>query len=98
VCSISVRTCHLKRILYFKLPVHASQASSLCHQLVGPGMSLGSFLFRSHSRNKNVNSLFLIKLFAKITKHGWFDVLAKENTGTYSFREILQDISKFIQV
>lgn len=39
------------------------------------------------------------KLFAKITKYGWFDMLPKESGETgYSFREILQDISKFIQV
>lgn len=38
------------------------------------------------------------KLFAKITKHGWFDMSGKDTSnGSYSFREILQDISKFIQ-
>ena len=41
----------------------------------------------------------LQKLFAKITKYGWFDILSKENGSTvYSFREIIQDVSKFLQV
>ena len=41
----------------------------------------------------------LVQLFAKITKHGWFDMYGKDTSnGNYSFREILQDISKFIQV
>jgi exportin-7 len=40
----------------------------------------------------------LVQLFAKITKYGWFDVFPKENGGSsYSFREIIQDISKFLQ-
>ncbi len=43
-------------------------------------------------------SIFL-KLFAKITKYCWFDLLPKENgASVYSFREILQDITKFLQV
>ena len=39
-----------------------------------------------------------MKLFGKITKYSWFDSLPKENGETsYSFRDILQDITKFIQ-
>ncbi len=40
----------------------------------------------------------LVQLFGKITKYSWFDSLPKENGATcFKFREILQDITKFIQ-
>ncbi|CAF0733817.1 unnamed protein product, partial [Brachionus calyciflorus] len=51
-----------------------------------------------YSRNKLATFVkkSLVQLFAKITKFGWFDVISKDN-GNYPFREILQDVSKFVQ-
>jgi exportin-7 len=42
-----------------------------------------------------INSL--IQLFANVTKYGWFDTLPRDGENVFIFREIIEDVSKFIQ-